>query len=434
MGILSKALRVSSLVLALLGSAGLSYGATPDQPGNAAKAAAATPLLLPPPNEGASPGDAIYLPQSNTPQQINPAGGLLGYQHGASGNLVPLSTLSHLRGVRLNHLVGHGLVVGLQNTGDSQQTLFSIQFLLNTLRREDVTIPSSLNPQNIQTRNLAGAIVTVDLPAFARVGSRVDALVSALGDARSLQGGTLMMTPLRGADGRVYALAQGPLTLEGYFAAASGGASERKNFQTAGQIPGGATVEREVADDFGKSQQLEIDLNDPDAAVAIRAAEAIRQYNEDVKVEVPDPGTLEITLPPALSPVRFTAALDEIAVTPSDSDRVVMDERTGTIVVGGAVSVGKAAISHGSLTVTIDPTLTASQPGPFSRGGSTVSLKSAKITAKEDKGEFFMMPNNASVEQITETLNAVGTKPGDTIAIFEGLRAAGALHGELIIR
>jgi flagellar P-ring protein FlgI len=434
MGILSKALRVSSLALALLCSTGLSYGAAPDQPGNAVKTAATTPLLLPPPNEGASPGDAIYLPQSNTPQQITPAGGLLGYQHGASGNLVPLSTLSHLRGVRLNHLVGHGLVVGLQNTGDSQQTLFSIQFLLNTLRREDVTIPSSLNPQNIQTRNLAGAIVTVDLPAFARVGSRVDALVSALGDARSLQGGTLMMTPLRGADGRVYALAQGPLTLEGYFAAASGGASERKNFQTAGQIPGGATVEREVADDFGKSQQLEIDLNDPDAAVAIRAAEAIRQYNEDVKVDVPDPGTLEVTLPPALSPVRFTAALDEIAVTPGDSDRVVMDERTGTIVVGGAVSVGKAAISHGSLTVTIDPTLTASQPGPFSRGGTTVSLKSAKISAKEDKGEFFMMPNNASVEQITETLNAVGTKPGDTIAIFEGLRAAGALHGELIIR
>jgi flagellar P-ring protein FlgI len=132
--------------------------------------------------------------------------------------------------------------------------------------------------------------------------------------------------------------------------------------------------------------------------------------------------------------VQFTASLDEIAVTPGESDRVVMDERTGTIVVGGAVSVGKAAISHGSLTVTIEPTLTTSQPSPFSRTGTTASLKSAKITAKEEKGEFFMIPNDASVEQITETLNAVGTKPGDTIAIFEGLRAAGALHGELIIR
>ena len=161
---------------------------------------------------------------------------------------------------------------------------------------------------------------------------------------------------------------------------------------------------------------------------------AIRDRYEDVKVDVVDPGTLEVTLPLALSPVRFTASLDDIAIAPGESDRVVMDERTGTIVVGGAVSVGKAAISHGSLTVTIEPTLTASQPTPFSRGGTTVSLKTAKITANQEKGEFFMMPKDASVEQITETLNAVGTKPGDTIAIFEGLRAAGALHGELIIR
>jgi len=442
MGILKKGLRLSIVVLAVVLPAGLTWGATPDSstkaaaatPDSSAKAAAATPLLLPPPSENALPGDAIYLPHSDSPAQISPAGGLLGYQHGASGSLVSLSTLAHLRGVRINHLVGHGLVVGLQNTGDSQQTLFSIQFLLNTLRREDISIPSSLNPQNIQTRNLAGAIVTVDLPPFARVGSRIDALVSALGDARSLQGGTLMMTPLRGADGRVYALAQGPVTIEGYFAAASGGASERKNFQTAGQIPGGATVEREVEDNFGKSQQLELDLNDPDAAVAIRAATAIRDRYDDVVVDVVDPVTLQVTLPLSLSAVRFTASLDDIGITPGESDRVVMDERTGTIVVGGAVTVGKAAISHGSLTVTIEPTLTASQPSPFSRGGSTVSLKTAKITANQEKGEFFMMPKDASVEQITETLNAVGTKPGDTIAIFEGLRAAGALHGELIIR
>jgi flagellar P-ring protein precursor FlgI len=386
--------------------------------------------MLPPP-----PGELIPLaPHSERPEQISPAGGLLGYQHGASGSLVPLSTLAHLRGVRVNHLVGHGLVVGLQNTGDSQQTLFSIQFLLNTLRHEDITIPTSLNPQNIQTRNLAGAMITVDLPAFARVGARVDALVSSMGDARSLQGGTLVMTPLRGADGRVYALAQGPVTIEGYFAAAAGGASERKNFQTAGQIPGGATVEREVSDNFGKGQKLEIDLNDPDAGVAMRAAQAITDRYEDVRVNVVDPGTLEVTLPISLSPVRFTGAMDEIAVTPGESDRVVMDERTGTIVVGGAVTVGKAAISHGSLTVTIEPTLLASQPSPFSRGGTTVSLKTAKISANQEKGEFFILPKDASVEQITETLNAVGTKPGDTIAIFEGLRAAGALHGELIIR
>ena len=383
-------------------------------------------------------GDTIAptLPPSRdgNPAQLAPAGGLLGYPQGAAGNEVVLATLAHIRGVRVNHLVGHGLVVGLQNTGDSQQTLFSIQFLLNTLRHEDITIPSSLNPQNMQTRNLAAAIVTVDLPPFARTGARVDALVSALGDARSLQGGTLMMTPLRGADGRVYALVQGAITVEGYFASASGGASERKNFQTAGQIPGGATIEREVANDFGHNHELEVDLNDPDPGVAMRAADAITRRYNDIAVAVTDPGTLHVTLPPSLSPVGFAASLNDIKVAAGESDRVVMDERTGTIVVGGAVTVGRAAVSHGNLIVTIAPTLTVSQPNAFSKGGTTATLKTAKITVDQDKGEFFMLPKGASIEQIAETLNAIGTKPGDTIAIFEGLRAAGALHGELIIR
>ncbi len=391
----------------------------------------------PPPQDtsDATPNDAaVYLPPPNgNPVQIAPPGGLLGYQQGAAGTEVVLSTISHIRGVRVNHLVGHGLVVGLNNSGDSQQTLFSIQFLLNTLRHEQITIPAALNPQNIQTRNLAAAIVTVDLPPFARVGSRVNVLVSSLGDARSLQGGTLMMTPLRGADGSVYAVAQGPVTIEGYFASASGGASERKNFQTGGQIPGGATVEREVANDFGHNHELEIDLNDPDAGVAMRAADAIARRHKDIVVAVTDPGTLHITLPPALSAVSFAASLDDVKVTAGESARVVMDERTGTIVVGGAVTVGRAAVSHGNLIVTIAPTMTVSQPGPLSHG-TTESLRTAKITVDQEKGEFFMLPKGASIEQIAETLNAIGTKPGDTIAIFEGLRAAGALHGELIIR
>ncbi len=411
--------RLSLLLAIALGiSAGVASAQTPQSPDNSTEAAIA-PTLPPSPN--------------GNPAQLAPAGGLLGYPQGAAGNEVVLATLAHIRGVRVNHLVGHGLVVGLQNTGDSQQTLFSIQFLLNTLRHEDITIPSSLNPQNMQTRNLAAAIVTVDLPPFARTGARIDALVSALGDARSLQGGTLMMTPLRGADGRVYALAQGPITVEGYFASAAGGASERKNFQTGGQIPGGATVEREVANDFGHNHQLEVDLNDPDAGVAMRAADAITRRFKDIAVAVTDPGTLHITLPPALSAVTFAASLNDVRVAAGESDRVVMDERTGTIVVGGAVTVGRAAVSHGNLIVTIAPTMMVSQPGPLSHG-TTESLKTAKITVDQDKGEFFMLPKGASIEQIAETLNAIGTKPGDTIAIFEGLRAAGALHGELIIR
>lgn len=389
----------------------------------AGRAAAEPPadIMLPP------------LPGQQRVAAVAPAGGILGFQKGFSGSMVPLSTLARIHGMRINHLIGHGLVVGLQNTGDSQQTLFSVQFLLNTLRHENVTLPASLNPSNIQTRNLAAVMVTAEMPPFVRVGARIDALVSALGDSRSLQGGTLMMTPMRGADGRVYALAQGPLTVEGYFAGGSGGASARKNFQTAGQIPGGATVEREVESDFAQSRVVQIDLNDPDPAVATGAAAAISAHYQGAQVVVVDPGTVSVQLPPWLSAVSFAAALDQVAVEAGDSDRVVVDERTGTIVVGGEVTVGKAAISHGNLTVTIEPKLTVSQPGPFS-GGTTVAQKSAKISVDQEQGQFFMVPQGANVEQIAETLNAVGTKPGDVIAIFEGLRAVGALHGQLVVR
>jgi len=416
-----KDIKIWIVALMLAVMAGRAYGQTPmdgaGQRGDTGSAEGA-PILLPPPDHA---------------QLINPAGGLLGFQHGQAASTVPLATLTHIRGMRVNHLIGHGLMVGLQNTGDTQQTLFSIQFLLNSLRHESITIPASMNPANIQTRNLAAVMVTVDLPPFVRVGSRIDTLVSAMGDARSLQGGTLLMTPLRGADGRVYALAQGPITIEGYFAGASGGASSSKNFQTVGQIPAGATVEREVPNDFARNGALELDLNDPDPTVAMRAAYAINARYKEARVAVLDPGTISVKLPSWLSPVVFMASLSEIAVAPSESDRVVMDERTGTIVVGGAVTVGKAAVSHGNLTVTIEPQLKVSQPGPFS-SGTTVSQKTAKIKVNQEQGQFFMMPEGASVEQIAETLNAVGTKPGDVIAILEGLRAAGALHGELIIQ
>jgi flagellar P-ring protein FlgI len=379
--------------------------------------------------------DTPLLPPPQTLQThfVAPGGGLLGFQHGRAGSYAPLASLAHIHGIRINHLIGHGLAVGLQNTGDSQQTLLSIQFLLNTLRHESITLPASLNPANIQVRNLAAVMVTADIPPFARVGANIDVLVSTMGDARSLQGGTLLMSPLRGADGEVYALAQGPLTVEGYFANAAGGSSERKNFQTAGQIPGGATVEREIPNPFAQQRTLQIDLDDPDAAVATHAAEAITSKFGDAQTAVMDPGTLQVSLPAWMSPVAFVAAMDTIMVVAGESDRIVVDERTGTIVVGGEVTVGKAAVSHGNLTITIEPKVDVSQPGPFSHG-TTVVTKTSKLSVKEDQGEFFMMPQGASVEQIAETLNAVGTKPGDVIAIFEGLRAAGALRGQLIIR
>jgi flagellar P-ring protein FlgI len=378
-------------------------------------------------------GEAILLPPQDKPALIAPPGGLIGFQTAPQDGIVPLGTLVHLRGVRVNHLIGYGLIVGLQNTGDTQQTLFSIQFLLNTLRHANVTLPAAVNPSNIQTRNMAAVIVTADMPPFARVGSRIDALVSAIGDARSLQGGTLLMAPLRGADERVYALAQGSITIEGFFAGAAGGASARKNFQTAGQVAGGVTIEREVPNDFGKLRTVQIDLDDPDSGLAQRAASALASQYKEAQVSVTDPGTIQVTLPSWMSAVTLVAGLNDIPVQAADSDKVVMDERTGTIVVGGRVTVGKAAVSHGNLTLVIEPKSQISQPAPFSLG-TTVTEKTAKLSVNQEQGQFFMLPQGASVEQIAETLNAIGTKPGDVIAIFEGLHAAGALHGKLIVR
>lgn len=379
--------------------------------------APAAELMLPPPQHSLT----------------SPGGDLLGFQWGEANGMIPLSSLVHLRGNRINHLVGHGLVVGLQNTGDTQQTQFTIQFLINSLKRSGVSLPARINPSNIQVRNMAAVMVTADLPAFARKGSRIDVLVSAMGDARSLQGGTLLLTPLTGVDGQIYAVSEGPVTIEGFFASASGGASARKNFPTAGQIPNAATVEREVPNDFARMRTLELEIDDPNPTVAVRAADAIASRFKDARVVINDPGSVNVGLPPWMTPVNFAAALDQIRIQPAESDRVVVDERTGTIVVGGRVTVGKAAVSHGNLTVVIEPKLQVSQPGPFSNG-TTVANKTAKITVNQDQGQFFMVPEAASVEQIAETLNAVGTKPGDVIAIFEGLRAAGALHGQLIVR
>ncbi len=376
----------------------------------------------------------LSLERSQRPVFITPPGGIFGFRQGGGPDTVALSTIAHVRGGRMNHLMGVGLVTGLQGTGDTIETLFSTQFELNLLKNFGVNLPSILNPElEVQTRDVATVVVTAELPPFARVGSRIDVLVSAMGDARSLQGGTLILTPLQGADRKVYALAAGPVSIEGYFAGAPAGASVRKNFQTVGQIPGGATVEREVPNEFSQRRTVELDLDTPDPAMAMRAARAIGAAFRDAQVRVEDPGALAIELPPWMTPTQFAAALENIRVETTESDKVVIDERTGTVVVGGMVTVGEAAISHGNLTVVIKPELRVSQPGAFSPG-RTVAMRTAQIQVSEDQGQFFMMPRQASVAQIAETLNAVGTKPGDVIAIFEALNAAGALHGRLIIR
>jgi|SRR5581483_9679197 len=358
---------------------------------------------------------------------------LLGYATSADGNSVPIAALVHIQGVRENHLIGYGVVTGLQNTGDTQQSLFTIQEVLNILRRDGITLPPYINPIQIQTRNVASAVVTAELPPFAVPGAKIDVEVSSMGDASSLQGGTLLMTPLHGADGKVYAIAQGPVAVEGYFVSASGGASARKNFTTAGTIPGGATVETSVPNAFQDQRTVVLALDDANPIVASRIAAAIGRRYPDADVYMANPGTVKVKLPDFLSSSEFLAALGAMRVTAQESDRVVINERTGTVIVGGEVRVGRAAITHGNITVLVSTATRVSQPAPFS-SGTTAVTKNVSVGVNESPGAFFVTPESATVEQVASTLNIVGAKPEDVIAIFQGLKDAGALHGKLIIR
>ncbi len=373
----------------------------------------------------------VTAPQK--PLVLAPNESLPGYTEGESGG-APVSDFVHLRGQRINHLRGIGLVTGLANTGDNQMALFTIQLVLNTLKKQGITLPSNLmtSPLMIMANDLATVTVTADMPSSVRQGDRLDVNVAAMGNASSLQGGTLLMTPLVGTDGDVYAVAQGPVSIAGYFAG-SNGASVSTNFQTSGQIAGGATVERELNDNFPDNGPLELDLNDPDPALAEQVARGIGGNIRQVSAVVRSPDTVEVTLPPWMAASSFVASLRDVYIRPPQSNRVVVNEKTGTVVVGGDVTIGKSAVSYGDYTITIAPELQVSQPNPFG-AGRTVAQRTARIGVNQEKSRFFMTPQGASVEQVAATLSAVGVKPTDTAAIFQAFKQAGVLYGELIVR
>jgi len=377
---------------------------------------------------------AVSNPQeTQQPPVIAPNDSLPGFSRGSSGG-APLSDFVHLRGQRINHLRGIGLVTGLANTGDNQMALFTIQLVLNTLKKQGITLPANLmtSPLMIMANDLATVTVTADMPSSVRQGDRLDVNVAAMGNASSLQGGTLLMTPLQGADGEIYAVAQGPVSIAGYFAG-SNGASVSSNFQTSGQIAGGATVERELENDFPENGHLELDLNDPDPALAEEVARGISANVRQASAVVRSADKIDVTLPLWMAPSSFVASLRNIYINPPLSNRVVVNEKTGTVVVGGDVTIGKSAVSYGDYTITIAPELQVSQPNPFG-AGRTVVQRSARIGVNQEKSRFFMTPQGATVEQVAATLSAVGVKPTDTAAIFQAFKQAGVLYGELIVR
>ena len=351
----------------------------------------------------------------------------------ARASRIRIKDLADIQGVRQNQLVGNGLVVGLDGTGDSSKGLAS-QELANLVRRFGVNFTGT----DIKSKNVAAVLVTAQLPPFSRRGSQVDVQVSSLGDAKSLQGGILVQTPLIGADGRVYAVAQGALSVGGFSAGSTGGggALVQKNHPVVGRIPNGALIEREVPSDFAADGILRMRLRQPDFTTARRVVEAINSRWKDVAL-APDLGTVFIRLPEEAKAagglVGFVSEMERLTVTPDTAARVVINERTGTIVAGSEVRLAPTAISHGNLYITIKNLPLVSQPEPIS-GGRTVQMDDQSTTATEQEARVIVLePQGPTLGDLALALNQLKVTPRDIIAIFQAIKDAGALHAELII-
>jgi flagellar P-ring protein precursor FlgI len=342
---------------------------------------------------------------------------------------VMLRDLVSVEGIRSNQLVGYGLVVGLQATGDTlRNSQFTQQSLSAMLERMGVNV----NGLQLQTRNTAAVVVTATLPAFTRQGTPVDVEVSSLGDAKSLVGGTLMVTPLMGADGEVYAVAQGPVVVGG-FQATGQAQSVKQGVQTSARIPGGATVEREVQNALDDLSTLRLALRSPDFTTASRIESAINARFGGGSAVATDLGTVDVQVPPAFSHhvTALLAQLERIEVKPDTPARVVIDEKSGTIVVGADVKLDAVAVTHGNLTVRITETPRVSQPAPFSNGQTVVVPRTRIDVNDQSDKHLVIMHHAASLQDLVNGLNALGLGPRDLIQVLNALKASGALHAEL---
>ncbi len=342
--------------------------------------------------------------------------------------------LASVAGVRDNQLVGYGLVVGLSGTGDqTTQTPFTVQSIINMLTQFGVTIPPGVS---LQLKNVAAVTVHATLPPFAKPGQTIDVTVSSIGNAKSLRGGALLMAPLRGADGNVYALAQGNLVVGGFGASGADGSRVTVNIPSAGRIPNGATVERAVPSDFLTSEAVVLNLHVPDFTTSKRLAEQINQTMGAATAESLDAVSVVVRAPedPAQR-TAFVSALESLEVRPGEVQaRVIVNSRTGTVVIGDNVRVTPAAVSHGALVVTISEAPFASQPiAPFGNSGETVVLPDSEINITKEEASMFLFEPGTSLDEIVRAVNRVGAAPGDLVAILEALKQAGALRAELVV-
>jgi flagellar P-ring protein precursor FlgI len=350
------------------------------------------------------------------------------------GQLARIKDVATIEGIRDNQLVGYGLVVGLRGTGDSSQTVFPAQTLISTLERMGITVPQtgSNSASNMQVKNMAAVFVVATLPPFSEPGYKIDITASSAGDARSLEGGVLLMTPLYGPDGQIYAQAQGALVLGGYMASA-GGNTKLSNHPTTAQIPGGALVERRIAFDLKQMHVVSVLLNDADFHTAEQMAASINQALGSARAHAVDSRRVEIATEPDEDIAALLDKVEGVEVEVYPRARVVVNERTGTVVIGGTVRLQPVSILHGGLSVNVVSTTEVSQPGPFS-SGTTQVVQQTSVQATDKPVNRIDLKEGATVEDLVQELQRTGAGARDVISILQAMKGAGALEADLEVQ
>lgn len=360
--------------------------------------------------------------------------------------------MAAFKGVRNNQLMGYGLVVGLNGTGDKAGTDFTVQSLVNMLEHMGVHVDKG----SVNMKNVAAVMVTSNIPPFAKVGQKIDITISSLGDAQSLQGGTLLLSPLRGVDRKVYALAQGPLSVGGYTAGGAAGGGTTKNHPTVARISRGATVEREIPITLQGREFLTLILNNPDFTTAIRVRNSINEKFGQILASTSDSGTIQIQVPHNFrnNIVQMIAAIENLQVVPDTVAKVIVNEKTGTVVIGENVRISTVAVAHGNLSIQIKENFNVSQPSPFAPappdgtgatqmplgggpvmapGGQTVVTPDSDVYATEEDNKLLLVPSGSTIGELVRALNAIGVTPRDLMTILMSIKAAGALQAEIEI-
>jgi flagellar P-ring protein precursor FlgI len=351
-------------------------------------------------------------------------------QSGGNLEAARIKDIAYFVGNRSNQLIGYGLVVGLNGTGDKDKTQFTVNTLANLLDNMGIHV----DPKDVKVKNVAAVMVTSNLPPFARNGSKIDAQVSSTGDAKSIQGGTLLMTPLQGPDGKIYAVAQGPISTGGFSASGQSGGGVEKNFPTAGYLSGGVIVEQEVPNQCRNAEQLDLVLKTPDFSTAAKAARCINLALGGAYANALDAGTIKLQVPPGYGNgmVQMISEVESIQLEPEVVAKIIINERTGTVVMGENVRISPVAIAHGNLTVQVTEKPTVSQPLPLSQGQTTV-VPQTKVEVQEGKGSLNVVGGATSITQLVKGLNSMGVTPRDLITILQAIKAAGAVQAELEI-